>query len=42
MKDEQINMLVVVMAVFTLVNILFTTHRVLEAEDLIIKECRCD
>jgi len=42
MKDEQTYLIIMLMAVFTLVNILFTTHRVLEAEKLIISECRCD
>jgi len=39
MKDEQLGVIVVMMLVFTLVNVLFTNYRVLESEELIISKC---
>jgi len=40
MKDEQMGVLLITIALFTLVNILFTNYRILEAEDLIMS-VRC-
>jgi len=40
MKDEQFGMIILMLALFTLVNCVFTNYRILEAEDLIMS-VRC-